>query len=76
MWIGETVKLCRERLGFLFNLSTNEQAFLDGVLERGEINTNLLDADDETQDRIRNMPMLAWKTRRTFAAGMNQMTFP
>ena len=62
-WINETVAICRENLGFLFNLSTNEQAFLDGVLERGEINTNLLDADDETRSRIRSMPMLAWKTQ-------------
>ena len=60
-WINETVELCRERLGFLFNLSANEQAFLDGVLDRGEINTDLLEADPETRKRINTMPMLAWK---------------
>ena len=62
VWINQTVEQCREMLGFLFDLSANEQAFLDGVLDRGEINTNLLDADDETRVRIRDMPMLAWKT--------------
>ena len=31
-------------------------------LDRGEINANLLNADDETQARISTMPMLAWKT--------------
>ena len=60
-WINESVAMCRKNLGFLCNLSTNEQAFLDGVLDRGEINTTLLDTDDETQSRISNMPMLAWK---------------
>ena len=60
-WINETVAMCRKNLGFLFDLSTHEQAFLDGVLDRGEINTTLLDTDDETQSRISNMPMLAWK---------------
>ena len=60
-WINETVSLCQERLGFLFNLSANEQAFLDGVLDRGEINTDLLETDPETQKRINAMPMLAWK---------------
>ena len=60
-WIDETVALCRERLGFLFNLSANEQAFLDGVLDRGEINTDLLETDPETRKRVNSMPMLAWK---------------
>ena len=62
MWIKETVELCQERFSFLFDLSPNEQAFLDGVLDYGEINANLLDADDETQARIGAMPMLAWKS--------------
>ena len=61
LWINETVTLCQERLGFLFDLSANEQAFLDGVLDRGEINTDLLETDPETRKRITAMPMLAWK---------------
>ncbi len=61
-WVKETIELCRERLAFLFDLSPNEQAFLDGVLGRGEINANLLDADDALRARIGAMPMLAWKT--------------
>ena len=62
VWVKETVSLCRERFAFLFDLSANEQAFLDSVLDRGEIKANLLDADDETQARIGAMPMLKWKT--------------
>lgn len=61
-WVEESITLCREKFAFLFDLSVNEQAFLDGVLDRGEINTNLLDADDKTRARIGAMPMLAWKS--------------
>ncbi len=54
--------LCRERFAFLFDLSANERPFLDDVLDRGEINADLLDVGPETQTRIDAMPMLAWKT--------------
>ena len=61
-WIKETVALCREKFAFLFDLSVNEQAFLDGVLERGEVDANLLDVEPEIRARIGTMPMLAWKS--------------
>ena len=41
-WIAQSVKLCKEGLAFLFELSENERSFLDGVLDRGEVNANLL----------------------------------
>src|SRR5512132_2696987 len=62
-WIRETVVLCRDRLAFLFDLTVNERGFLDGVLDRGEINADLLDVEPEIRDRIGAMPMLAWKCR-------------
>ncbi len=62
-WVEETVALCRERLAFLFDLTANEQAFLDGVLDRGEIDAGLLDIAPEIRTRIEAMPTLAWKTR-------------
>ncbi len=62
-WIEETVALCRERFAFLFDLTTNERAFLDGVLDSGEIDADLLDIEPTIRTRIGNMPMLAWKTR-------------
>ena len=61
-WIDETVALCRERFAFLFDLTANERAFLDGVLDRGEIDADLLPIAPELRTRIQNMPMLAWKT--------------
>ena len=61
-WVEETVALCRKKLAFLFDLSANERAFLDSVLDRGEINADLLDVEPEIQARINAMPMLAWKS--------------
>ena len=63
-WVKETVAICQERFAFLFELSTKEQAFLDGVLDRGEINATLLKTDPEIRTRINAMPMLAWKAMR------------
>lgn len=62
-WIEQTVALCRERLAFLFDQSEKEREFLDGILDRGEVNADLLDVDPEIRSRIEAMPMLAWKTR-------------
>ena len=61
-WIAQTVALCRERLAFLFDLSANERSFLDGVLDRGEVNADLLSVEPEVRARIAAMPMLAWKS--------------
>ena len=61
-WVQDAISACRQRLAFLFDLSAGERAFLDGVLDHGEINPHLLDnADSDTQTRIGAMPMLAWK---------------
>jgi len=60
-WIAESVALCRERLAPLFDLTAGEAAFLDGVLDRGEIDASGLTAPAEVQARIVAMPMLAWK---------------
>ena len=62
-WIAETVALCRDRFAFLFDLTANERAFLEGVLDRGEVDAGLLDIAPEIRTRIEAMPMLAWKTR-------------
>ncbi len=62
-WIKETVTLCRERLAFLFELTGAEREFLDGVLDQGEINADLLDVPSDIRTRIAAMPMLAWKCK-------------
>jgi predicted nucleotidyltransferase component of viral defense system len=62
-WIEETVTLCWERLAFLFDLTEAEREFLDGVLDRGEVNADLLDVPSDIRARIATMPTLAWKCR-------------
>ena len=58
------MELCREGLAFLFELSVNERSFLDGVLDRGEVNADLLDVEREVGACIATMPMIAWKCKR------------
>jgi predicted nucleotidyltransferase component of viral defense system len=60
-WIEESVAMCRERYAFLFALTADEQKFLDGILDRGEINADLLNAPPPLANHIAQMPMLAWK---------------
>ena len=62
-WLEETARLMRTRFSFLFDLSSNEQAFLDGVLDRGEVDADLLDIPPDVRTRIADMPMLVWKTQ-------------
>jgi hypothetical protein len=62
-WIEETVAFCRERFAFLLDLTETERDFLDGVLDRGEVNADLLDTSPDLRARISAMPMLAWKCR-------------
>jgi hypothetical protein len=57
------VALCRKKFAFLFDLAANERGFLNGVLDRGEIDADLLDIAPEIRARIGAMPMLAWKSR-------------
>ncbi len=67
-WVEKTVALCRERCEFLLDLTEAERDFLDGVLERGEVNSDLLDASSDLQARISAMPMLAWKCQNVRTA--------
>lgn len=61
-WVQNAISVCRKHFALLFDLSAGERAFLDGVLDHGEINPHLLEnADSDTQTRIGTMPMLAWK---------------
>lgn len=68
-WIAETVALCRAHLAPILELTPNEQAFLDGVIERGEINAARLDVETEIQERIARMPMLNWKAEHVRKKG-------
>jgi hypothetical protein len=60
-WITETAAHCRARLAPLLEMSASEEAFLDGVIDRGDVDATLLDVDPDIQARIGRMPMLLWK---------------
>lgn len=66
-WIAESIALCRARLAPLFDLTAGEAAFLDGVLDRGEIDPAGLSVSGDIQARIAAMPMLAWKAQNVRA---------
>jgi predicted nucleotidyltransferase component of viral defense system len=52
---------CRERLGAVLPMAANEIAFLDRILDHGEIKPELLTANMEMSKRISAHPLLQWK---------------
>ena len=55
------VKECREALSVVLPFSENEKAFLDLLLDRGEVDPTILTADSDLQQRIQRQPLLEWK---------------
>jgi predicted nucleotidyltransferase component of viral defense system len=66
-WIARSVALCREGLAPLFERTAGEAAFLDQLLDHGEIDVSGLDAPDAVKARIARMPMLTWKAQHVRA---------
>jgi predicted nucleotidyltransferase component of viral defense system len=60
-WAESMIAACRDRLGAVLPMAANDVAFLDRILDQGEIEPELLTTDDEMADRIRNHPLLQWK---------------
>jgi predicted nucleotidyltransferase component of viral defense system len=55
------VEECRKGLSAVLPLTENELAFLDLLLEKGEIDSTLLTNDPDLQQRIQKQPLLEWK---------------
>lgn len=55
------VEDCWCRLSAVLPLNADERAFLDLLLDRGEVDPSLLTCDRALQDRIRAQPLLRWK---------------
>lgn len=55
------VEECRRALSDVLPFTDAELAFLDLLLERGEIDASLLTADTTLQQRIQAQPLLKWK---------------
>lgn len=56
------VEECRQALSVVLPFSENEKAFLDLLLEQGKIDSSILTADSDLQQRIQRQPLLEWKT--------------
>lgn len=59
----QLVRDCQEGLAAVLPFDDRERAFLDTLLDRGEIQPALLTDDPALQQRIRDQPMLAWKAQ-------------
>jgi hypothetical protein len=66
-WIGSVTAEWREKLAPLFQLTAGERAFLDGVLDRGEINVSSLDIPESVRAAIEASPALRWKAQNVKA---------
>ena len=60
-WAEVMIAECRDRLGAVLPMAANEIAFLDRILDQGEIEPELLTTDGEMAERIRIHPLLQWK---------------
>jgi hypothetical protein len=66
-WIDKVTAECREKLAPLFQLTAGETAFLDGVLDRGEIDASSLDVPENVRAAIETCPALRWKAENVKA---------
>ena len=55
------VKTCQEHLNSLVQFTPCEDAFLDRLLDHGEIVPSLLTKDSQMAARIQDHPLLKWK---------------
>lgn len=57
----QLVEECRQALSVVLPFSENEKAFLDLLLDQGEIDSTILTSDSDLQKRIQKQPLLEWK---------------
>ncbi|MEA1951747.1 MAG: nucleotidyl transferase AbiEii/AbiGii toxin family protein [Planctomycetota bacterium] len=60
-WAKQMIQECRDALDVVLPLADNEVAFLNEILDRGEIKPKLLTDDTEMSERITSHPLLQWK---------------
>src|ERR1700732_5050427 len=66
-WIDKVTAECREKLAPLFQLTAGKRAFLDAVLERGEIDASSLGVPEAVRAAIEASPALRWKAQNVKA---------
>ncbi len=55
------VEECRQALSVVLPFKENEKAFLDLLLEHGEVDSTILTSDSGLHQRIQRQPLLEWK---------------
>lgn len=60
-WAVRIVEECREKISLLLDFTDAERAFLNLLLDHGEIRSSLLTQDEELAQRIKQHPLLQWK---------------
>jgi len=55
------VEECRQALSVVLPFSQKEKAFLDLLLDHGEVDSTMLTDDSDLQQRIQRQPLLEWK---------------
>lgn len=58
---AQLVEECRQALSVVLPFTENEKAFLDLLLEHGEVDSTILTSDSALQQRIQKQPLLEWK---------------
>ena len=66
-WIESVTAECREKFAPLFQFTADEGAFLDGVLDRGEIDASPMGAPESVRAAIEACPALRWKVQNVKA---------
>lgn len=67
VWIESVTAACREKLAPLFQFTVGERAFLDGVLDRGEIDASSMGVPESVRAAIEACPALRWKAQNVKA---------
>ena len=62
-WIETVTAECRRDLAPLFQFTEGEMAFLNGILDEGEIDAGQLDAANEVRAAFEACPALRWKAQ-------------
>lgn len=56
------VEGCQRLLSVVLPLTDKERAFLDLLLDRGQVDASLLTSDESLRERVRGQPLLRWKS--------------
>jgi len=61
MWASQLVEDCRQALEIVLPLSESELDFLNCILEKGEIDAELITTNKLMMEKIQTHPLLNWK---------------